>query len=591
MGICVRVATALVAVCISPSLMAQDWVDESNGHAQVLLEVMARFNPEFAGRQGVEGVDRKVIDLLPGVDQRSDAATVQAREELERRLGKAEHPKVRQDLQILIQAAQDHLDRARLERKYMLPYFNAPRIAFFGMQALLDPQLPQDKHAAALIRLKRYAGIEEGYEPMFSLARARIEEKMGDESLLGPYRGEVEKDLADIPRFVAGIRQLFQAVGVEGYEEALAALEAQAGEWQIWVGEKILPRARDEFRLPEELYTFNLRDFGVYASPGQLIESALAAFVEIRNEMSALAPRVATSRGGKERDYRAVLSRLREEQLEPDAILPWYQEVLTNLEAVIERERIVTLPERDAIIRLATEAESAAIPAPHLRQPRLIGNHGEPPEFVLPLTNPGQPGEEVEKSDDFTHRAAAWTLTAHEARPGHELQFSSIIERKVSVARALFAFNSVNVEGWALYAEAVMKPYMPLDGQFISLQHRLMRAARAFLDPMANTGQIDYDEIRRFLEQEVGLSSAMSRQEADRYAFRAPGQATSYFVGYRNLLALRAETELALGDAFDEQAFHDFLLSQGLLPMDLMREAVKEEFIAPALASRSPDEH
>ena len=43
------------------------------------------------------------------------------------------------------------------------------------------------------------------------------------------------------------------------------------------------------------------------------------------------------------------------------------------------------------------------------------------------------------------------TLTAHEARPGHEMQFAKIIEAGVSVARALFAFNSTNVEGWGLY--------------------------------------------------------------------------------------------------------------------------------------------
>jgi uncharacterized protein (DUF885 family) len=201
------------------------------------------------------------------------------------------------------------------------------------------------------------------------------------------------------------------------------------------------------------------------------------------------------------------------------------------------------------------------------------------------LTNPGLEGEEAERMDDFTHRAAAWTLTVHEARPGHELQFSSIIERGVSIPRVLFAFNSVNVEGWALYSEAVMKPYMPLDGQLISLQHRLLRAARAFLDPMANTGRLGYDDIRRFLEEEVGLSPAMSRQEADRYTFRMPGQATSYFVGYRNLLSIRAEAEIALGERFDQKAFHDFILSQGLLPADLMREAVMEEFVAPALAA------
>ena len=63
--------------------------------------------------------------------------------------------------------------------------------------------------------------------------------------------------------------------------------------------------------------------------------------------------------------------------------------------------------------------------------------------------------------EDFTFDAATWTLTAHEARPGHELQFASMVENGVSLARALFAFNSVNVEGWALYAEAETQPYLP----------------------------------------------------------------------------------------------------------------------------------
>src|ERR1041385_2866673 len=109
---------------------------------------------------------------------------------------------------------------------------------------------------------------------------------------------------------------------------------------------------------------------------------------------------------------------------------------------------------------------------------------------------------------DFSHDAGAWTLTAHEARPGHELQFAKIIEAGMSIARAVFAFNSVNVEGWALYAEAEMQPYEPLDGQLFALQHRGMRAARAFLDPMVNLGKITPEQVKSFLMDEVFLSEA-----------------------------------------------------------------------------------
>ena len=76
---------------------------------------------------------------------------------------------------------------------------------------------------------------------------------------------------------------------------------------------------------------------------------------------------------------------------------------------------------------------------------------------------------------------------------------------------ALPIFNSVNVEGWALYAEAEMQPYEPLDGQLFALQARAMRAARAFLDPMVNLGRMTPDGAKAFLMREVTLSEPFAR--------------------------------------------------------------------------------
>jgi uncharacterized protein (DUF885 family) len=159
------------------------------------------------------------------------------------------------------------------------------------------------------------------------------------------------------------------------------------------------------------------------------------------------------------------------------------------------------------------------------------------------------------------------------------MQFASIVEKGVSAARAVFAFNSVNVEGWALYQEAEMKPYLPLDGQLVSLQSRMLRAARAFLDPELQLGRLQPEEAVRFLMTEVVLSEAMARQEVERYTFRAPGQATSYFYGYTRWMQLRSQAEMALGAAFDRQKYHDFILSQGLLPPDVLAQAVMDDFV------------
>jgi uncharacterized protein (DUF885 family) len=211
--------------------------------------------------------------------------------------------------------------------------------------------------------------------------------------------------------------------------------------------------------------------------------------------------------------------------------------------------------------------------------PPFLHNTGQKGEFVLPLNVPSASGGEAEKYDDFTFDAVAWTMTAHEARPGHELQFDSMLEHGVSLARALYAFNSTNVEGWGLYSEWVMEPYEPVDGRLITLQLRLLRDARAFLDSELQSGKMTQAAAYKVLENDVVLSHAFATEEVERFTYRSPGQANSYFYGYTKLLELRKDTEAALGPKFDQKRFHDFLLAQGLLPPDLMRKAVMEQFV------------
>ena len=585
----VRPWPLLLALVAVPVLAAPvpDWVRESDAMAQPMLQIMAQFAPEGAQRLGVEGVDDKIVDLGPNHSERYRAAMEAAAKDLEAKLPTTRDPKVREDMQILIDNAHRRIEAGKLEDALLLPFYAPARTAFGGIFALLDPRVPKERQAAALVRLRRYAGLEPGSTAITELAKARTIEKLGDKKLLGPYRPEVEQALADSKRLVSGIGDLFKKSGLTGYEPALAKLGEQLDAYNAWLQGEVLPRSRSEARLPPELYAVYLKGFGVTLPPEAVLRAALISFSEIRNEMNALAPLFAKTHklpaGG---DYRAVLRELKKQQLKNADILPLYTKRLAALEDITRRERVVTLPERKAKIRLASEAESAMQPAPHMDAPRLIGNTGEYGEFVLPLATPGAPGQKDLRTDDFTFDAVTWTLTVHEARPGHELQFTRMIENGVSIARAVFAFNSANVEGWGLYAEAEMKPYLPLEGQLASLQHRMLRAARAFLDPMVNLGQISPEEARRVLMEDLVFSEGMAKQEVDRYTFRAPGQATSYFVGYQSMLETRQRAELALGGHLDRQRFHDFILAQGLLPPDLRLRAVMEEFV-PAEKARA----
>ncbi|MFQ6006701.1 MAG: DUF885 domain-containing protein, partial [Woeseia sp.] len=364
-------------------------------------------------------------------------------------------------------------------------------------------------------------------------------------------------------------------------------LTEQLRDYNRWLTEELLTRARDDYRLPHAMYQDALRNWGVEASPEDLIQQATQAYMDIRNEMIALAPLVAKEKGYASTDYREVIRELKKDgPIDGDKMLDHYHGVLKKIEDIIVRERIISLPKRDAGIRIATAAETAAQPAPHLDVPRLIGNTGEYPDFVIPQLEQYDDGT-WQQTDD-TYEAGAWTLTAHEARPGHEMQFSSMIEVGVSITRAIFAFNSVNVEGWGLYAEAIAKPYMPLDGQLISLQYRLMRAARMFLDPMLNLGLITPEEAKSLIMEDIGIGESWAQNEIERYTYRIPGQATAYYFGYSKLQALRAQAELALRGDFDQQSFHDFILAQGMLPPELLKQAVMEDFV-PAQRSSAPE--
>ncbi len=581
-----RAALAATFLSLSAAPTAADepgWVEKSNENAQIVLEVLAEFNPEGAASLGVDGLDEAIIDFRPGLYERNRSASEAVLSELHERLAAEKEHRVRQDLEILIQSVEDSLRSAALSRENLLPYYNVSQTVFGGVRALVDPQVPRERYPAAIVRMQKYAGQLGAEKPLTELAKDRTRERFGVEGLVGPYRGEVLQDLGRSEAMIVGIEELLAGTDLEGWQEPYALLAGQLRDYNDWVRAEVLPRAREDYRLPAAIYEDALRNWGVDARPLDLIEQATKGYMDIRNEMEALAPLIAQEKGYETTDYREVIALLkRDGALDGDELLDHYYDVLREIEAIIVREELISLPQRDAGIRIATEAETAVQPAAYLDIPRLLGNTGEYPYFVIPKLTQNDDGS-WQQTDD-TYVAGSWTLTAHEARPGHEMQFSSIIESGVSIARALFAFNSANVEGWGLYAEAIVRPYMPLEAQLISLQYRLMRAARMFLDPMLNLGMITPDEAKSLMLDDIVLGESWAQNEIERYTYRIPGQATAYYYGYNKMQALRTQTELRLRDRFDQRAFHDFVLSQGILPPDILKEAVMNEFVPAQLA-------
>jgi uncharacterized protein (DUF885 family) len=555
------------------------WIKQSNDYTNTLLNVQLEHTPEQGSVQGVAKFDERISDP-------SRADEVVQRRELEAALAKIKAARatvadknVREDIDILQKNFNLQFRVEDFELAHEVPFHNAGAQVFQGLRGLLDDQVPPQRRAAALVRLRKYAGVEPGYKPFTERLKEREIEQIAKPGAIFPSKEEVETDLGRNSNYVEGIAALFKKYNLTGWEPAYEKLKVQLADYDTWIKANILPKARTDFRLPPEKYVLAFEGYGIDIPPAQIAKMAHAAFAQYQAEMAPLAARVAKANGYSSSDYRAVVAELKKKQITGEAILPFFETRLHEIEKIIVAKNLVTLPSRPAIIRLATPAETAQQPAPHMTPPPFLHNTGQRGQFVLPLNIPSATGGAEDKYDDFTFDAVAWTLTAHEARPGHELQFDSMVEHGVSLARALYAFNSTNAEGWGLYAEYIMQPFEPVEGQLMTLQLRLLRAARAFLDPELQSGAVTQAQAYSVLEKDVMLSHAFAKEEVERFTFRSPGQANSYFYGYTRLLSLRQETEAALGKKFDQKKFHDFILAQGLLPPDLMRSAVLEEFI------------
>ncbi len=561
----------------------KDWVAISNRYAQMLIQVLFKYHPEAASQQGLAQFDTKASQPTLANEDAERQEMQAALDKLKTAASEKQQKDVGEDLQIMIRRVGLNFRRQDFERAHEVPFINASGQVFGGLRILLDDQTPAERRPAAVVRIREYAGLEPGYTAITEILKQRVTEQMAKTGVIYPAKVEIETEMSRNSAYVEGITSLMEKYKLQGWEEPYGKLKTQLADYDAWVRATVLPKARTDFRMPPEKYALELENYGIDIPPDQLAAMAHQSFIEFQGEMKGIAARIARQRHLPSLDYRDVIHELKKQQLVGDAILPFYEDRLKQIEKIIVQEQIVSLPDRPAKIRIASAAETAQQPAPHMVPPPFLHNTGQRGEFVLPLNIPAGPGQTAtEKYDDFTFDAAAWTLTAHEARPGHELQFDSMLEHGVSLARVRYAFNSTNAEGWGLYSEYLIKPYMPLEGQLISLQLRLQRAARAFLDPELQSGKVTPEDAYRVLEKDVCLSHAFAQEEVERFTYRSPGQANSYYYGYTKLLDLREKTEQALsakGVKFDQKKFHDFILAQGMLPPDLMRKAVMEEFV------------
>jgi uncharacterized protein (DUF885 family) len=185
-------------------------------------------------------------------------------------------------------------------------------------------------------------------------------------------------------------------------------------------------------------------------------------------------------------------------------------------------------------------------------------------------------------------RPAAEPLYLHEAVPGHHFQLSLQQEREELPRFQRFAGYTAFVEGWALYAESLgaeLGLYKEPSQYFSRLNSELFRAARLVVDVGLHRKNWTREQAIKFLVDTTMTNENGAALEIDRY-IAVPAQALGYKIGQLKIAAIRAKAEKTLGLRFDIRDFHDELLSDGALPLDIL-EAKMDAWIQRSVANRN----
>ena len=215
-----------------------------------------------------------------------------------------------------------------------------------------------------------------------------------------------------------------------------------------------------------------------------------------------------------------------------------------------------------SVERVPTFTEQGA-PFAYYNPPAMDGS--KPGIFYANLRKP----DEIAK---FTMR----TLAYHEAIPGHHLQIAIAQELKgLPIFRNVVPFTAY-AEGWALYAEQLAwengLQKNPLDN-LGRLQAEMFRAVRLVVDTGIHAKRWTREQAIEYMIANTGMLEDEVIGEIERY-FVAPGQALAYKIGMIKILALREKAKAALGQNFDLRDFHDTVLKNGSLPLEILERVV-----------------
>jgi len=344
------------------------------------------------------------------------------------------------------------------------------------------------------------------------------------------------------------------------YDKLIAMFAAQ---------EKVATDDDGVWKLPEgrDYYNFMLRKHTTTSlSADEIYELGLREVARIHADMAAIKEKV-----GFKGDFAAFLAFMRDD---PQFSYPTNDEgkaaYVVRATAMIDAMR-ARLPEFFGVLPKAPLVIKKVEP---FREKGAAGAFYEPPSadgtrpgayYINTIDMRGLPIYEME------------TLAHHEAIPGHHMQIAISQELQNMPKFRMYGGYTAYQEGWALYAE-----YFPKEFGFYSdpyqdygrLYDELLRAVRLVVDTGVHAKHWTRQQVMDYFRTNTSNPERDVFTETNRYIVW-PGQACSYKLGMLKILELREQAKQELGAKFDLRAYHDLVLQNGSLPLDLLEENVR----------------
>ena len=367
-------------------------------------------------------------------------------------------------------------------------------------------------------------------------------------------------DAATRERLVADATKAMNESVKPAYENLIAFLEEQAkrateddGVWKFGDGAEFYESAL------HRTTTTNM-------SAKEIHETGLKEMARIQDEMNKIREKV-----GFKGDLQAFFKFMREDQ---QFRLPSneqgrakYLAIATDIIETMKKrldELFVTKPKADIVVKAVESFREKSAGKAFYQQPAPDGTR--PGMFYVNLRD---------MQDNPTYELEA--LAHHEGIPGHHMQIAIAQELNgIPKFRKFSHAYTAYTEGWGLYSELTPKEiglYADPYSDFGRLSLELWRAGRLVVDTGIHSKRWTREQAIDYLAKNTPNTEADCTDSINRYIVM-PSQATAYKVGMLKILELREKAKKSLGDKFDIRQFHEVLLSNGSVPLDVLEELV-----------------